>query len=112
MGGWNRPKSGWSPPLEERWAAMAKNVLPFQTNSPTSGTRDAVHAADPGSIRAGEAVRCTFLFLSRNVSAVMLAAERSTNCTPRSGRNRKATRMLPPGSPPSALLTGLIWRYW
>ena len=35
---------------------------------------------------------------------------RSTKLRPRSVRNRKPTRMLPPGSPPSWLLTGLIWR--
>ena len=37
---------------------------------------------------------------------------RSTNARPRSVRNRKPTRMLPPGSPPSWSLTGSIWRNW
>jgi hypothetical protein len=32
------------------------------------------------------------------------------NDTPRLAAKRKPTRMFPPGSPPSALFTGSIWR--
>ena len=55
-GGWKRPNSGWSPPLELKWFATAMIVLPRQRNSPASGLRLAVNAGFCG-IQAARAER-------------------------------------------------------
>ena len=38
-GGWMRPNSGSSPPLELKWLAITNSVLPRTLNSPASGLR-------------------------------------------------------------------------
>ena len=46
------------------------------------------------------------------VAEVEVPPGRSTNDSPRSVRNRKTLRMLPPGCPPSWSFTGSIERDW
>ena len=112
-GGWNRPNSGWSPPLELKWLATRNRGLSLKTNSPTSGLRLLVHASLAGSIRPGDTESRGFLFDPATTCTAVVASPpgRSTNVT-RAGLKMNATRMLPPGSPPSARLTGSIWRHW
>ncbi len=111
-GGWKRPNSGWSPPLELKWLATTNTVLSLKTNSPASGLRLLVQAVLAGSIRPGDTDRCGLPFGPATTSTAVVASPpgRSTKVT-RAGLKRKPTRMLPPGSPPSARLTGSIWRH-
>ena len=53
-GGWKRPSSGWSPPLELKWLATTKTGLPSQRTSPASGLREFANAVLAGSMRPGE----------------------------------------------------------
>ena len=52
-GGWKRPNSGSSPPLELKWFAIANTVRPFQRNSAASGLRLLLNAGLVGSMRPG-----------------------------------------------------------
>ena len=111
FGGWNRPNSGSSPPFELKWLAIAKIVSPRQMNSPASGLRLLANAGLVGSTRPGLNVSCgPSEPATTPVAAVEVPPGRSTNERPRSVRKMKPTRMFPPGSPPSALFTGLICR--
>ena len=108
-----RPNSGSSPPLELKWLAITKYVLPRQRNSPASGLRLASNAGLVGSMRPGLNLSCGPPGVRTTSFGVTASPPgRSTNETPRSARNRKPTRMLPPGSPPSWPGTGSISRYW
>ena len=70
-------------------------------NSPASGLRLLANAGLAGSTRPGLKESCGPAGLATTVvAAVAVPPGRSTNDT-RSGLNRKPTRMLPPGSPPS-----------
>ena len=110
-GGWKRPNSGWSPPLELKWFATANTVSPRQRNSPASGLRLVVNAGFGGSSRPGLNVSSGPDGPSTtSVAFVGVPPGRSTKASPRSVRNRKPTRMLPPGWPPSWSSTGSIWR--
>ena len=91
---------------------MAKTVRPFHRNSPARGLRLAFQAALPGSIRPGENVSAGAPPADvTDVPAVDVPPGRSTKDSPRSVRYRKTCRMLPPGWPPSASLTGSISRH-
>ena len=76
-GGWNRPNSGSSPPLQLKWLAITKTVLPRNVNSPASGLRLLSNAGFVGSIRPGR------------VGQLDLAADRR--------RRRPAWSASPPG---------------
>ena len=114
FGGWKRPNSGSSPPLELKWLAITNTVC---RGGELAGQRLAavVQAAFDGSIRPGLSVQ-----LRRRSSAVHDGGRPSSTSPPgrstkearASVRKRKPTRMLPPGSPPSWLFTGSIWRNW
>ena len=80
-------------------------------NSPASGLRLVFHAVFVGSMRPGLNVSCVERPLPVTpVAAVDVPPGRSTNDRPRSVRNRKTWRMLPPGTPPSWSFTGSISR--
>ena len=87
-------------------------VLPFHWNSPASGLRLLLNAGLVGSMRPGLIDSWAPLGVSTTATGVVASPPgRSTNDSPRSVRNRKPTRMLPPGSPPSWLPgAGSIWR--
>ena len=78
-------------------------------NSPASGLRLEFHAELDGSMRPGLALSWVVLPVPMTVVGVVEPPPaRSTNDRPRSVRNRKTWRMLPPGSPPSWSFTGSI----
>src|ERR671919_717243 len=52
-GGWKRPKSGSSPPLELKWFTTAKIFLPRARSSRASDLRVSTKAGLPGSMRPG-----------------------------------------------------------
>ena len=61
-----------------------------------------VHGEVFGSIRPGLALSCGPDGLSTTVTGVVESPpDRSMNSSPRSVRNKKPTRMFPPGTPPS-----------
>ena len=102
FGGWRWPNSGSSPPFELKWLATTITVLPFHVNSPASGLRLALNAGLAGSMRPGLNVSCgPRRVRTTSVLLIEVPPGRSTNAAPRSVRNRKPWRMLPPGAPPS-----------
>lgn len=121
LGGWKRPKRGSSPPLEVQWLATTKKEVPLKVNSATSGRRLAskAFASPPGytaELGSGSCNRPGLELISTvpfEGIAEVLPVEvlpgpvLSTKLT-RSGLKKKPTRMLPPGSPPSASSIGLI----
>ena len=90
--------------------AITKTVSPLYVNSPASGLRLTLQAGFVGSMRPGLNDSSGTPPLFTTVVFVEVPPGRSTNATPRSVRNMNATRMFPPGSPPSWSFTGLIWR--
>ncbi len=114
-GNWKRPSAFWSPPLELKWLAITNTLRPRNSNSPASGLRLVVHTGLVGSIRPGDRVSAGSPWL---LTTAVPVVERLTDDEPRStnetrdGSNRKTTRMLPPGWPPSLSLTGSISRQW
>jgi hypothetical protein len=98
-----------------KWLAITKTVSPRNSNSPASGLRLVVQTGLDGSMRPGDSVSAgSPWLLTTDVPVVERFtddAPRSTNDT-RAGLNRKTTRMLPPGWPPSLSSTGSISRHW
>jgi hypothetical protein len=86
---------------------MTKKVRPAAVNSPASGLRESVQAGSVGATRPGEIDSAG---PGTGWTAVVASPPgRSTKAT-RAGSNRNATRMLPPGWPPSVRLPGSISR--
>ena len=79
-----RPNSGSSPPLELKWLATTKIVLPFQVNSPASGLRLSSNAGSSGSMRPGLNVSCG--------PCAVPARPRSSWSTCRPGGRRRTAR--------------------
>src|SRR3954469_18532002 len=96
-GNWKRPSALWSPPLELKWLAIAKTVLPRKLNSAASGLRLVVQTGLVGSMRPGDRVSAgSPWLLTTDVPVVDRLTEsepRATNET-RAGLNRNTTRML------------------
>ena len=78
-GGWKRPNSGSSPPLELKWLAMTKHRLAVQANSPASGLRLSFNAGFGGSIRPGLSDRCARPCAGRHVVGVVDVAAGSVD---------------------------------
>ncbi len=109
-GGWYWEVRPWSPPLELKWLAITKTVRPRKANSPASGLRLFFQASSAGAIRPGLCVRCALPRIFVTPVAVVASPPGVSVKETRSGLNRNAWRMLPPGSPPSVLSTGSIER--
>ena len=100
----------WPENIELFEVAIDQDGLRFRINSGSRST--ALQAAFAGSTRPGLNESCgPSVPLTIVVAVVESPPGRSTKASPRSVRNMKPTRMLPPGSPPSWSSTGLIWRH-
>ena len=87
-----------SPPLDAKWLAIDEHRSPRHTELAASGLRLTSTPRSPARSRPGLRSGCgRRRAWPRPVGRVASPPGRSTNASPRSVRNRKPTRMLPPG---------------